>query len=143
MVDNKLSTTAKTRRAVNPSNEEELAEVPVSTQEDVDRAVEAARAAFPSWSSLSQDDRAAYLAKFVDAIDENQKDFSALLGKETGKPPQAAGAELFILSQQIREIIKFRLTEEVIEESDEVCLLGSLISRPLDVSFLHIPHFVI
>lgn len=133
-MDNKLSTTAKTRRAVNPSNEEELAEVPVSTQEDVDRAVEAAKAAFPSWSGLSQDDRAAYLVKFVEAVDANQQELSALLGKETGKPPQAAGAELFILSQQIREIIKFRLTEEVIEESDEVCRLGPLELHPPAVS---------
>lgn len=133
-MDNKLSTTAKTRRAVNPSNEEELAEVPVSTQEDVDRAVEAAKAAFPSWSGLSQDDRAAYLVKFVEAVDANQQELSALLGKETGKPPQAAGAELFILSQQIREIIKFRLTEEVIEESDEVCRLGPLVLHPPAVS---------
>lgn len=133
-MDNKLSTTAKTRRAVNPSNEEELAEVPVSTQEDVDRAVEAAKAAFPSWSGLSQDDRAAYLVKFVEAVDANQQELSALLGKETGKPPQAAGAELFILSQQIREIIKFRLTEEVIEESDEVGRLGPLVLHPPAVS---------
>lgn len=131
MIDNELSDTAKTRRAVNPSNEEQLGEVPVSTQEDVDRAVAAARAAFPSWSVLSQDDRAAYLSKFVDAIDANKEAFAPLLGKETGKPPQLAGMELFLLSHQIRETLKrHRLTEEIIEETEGVCLDETLSSNP-------------
>lgn len=127
MIDNKLSATAKTRRAVNPSNGEELFEVPVSTQEDVDQAVAAAKAAFPSWSSLSQDDRAAYLTKFVEAVEANQQGLIQLLGNETGKPLQSAGIELFLLSTQIRGVLKHRLTEETIEDSDEVCPRESLI----------------
>lgn len=122
MIDNKLTNTAKTRRAIDPSTEQYLAEVPVSTQEDVDRAVAAAQAAFPAWRDLSQDDRAAYLLKFVDAIDANQQGFAQLLGKEAGKPPQGVGIELFLLSHQIRETLKHRLTEEKIEESEEVCV---------------------
>ena len=146
MIDNKLSSTAKTRRAVNPSNEEQLAEVPVSTQEDVDRAVAAAKAAFPSWSSLSQDDRAAYLSKFVDAIEENQQSFIQLLGNETGKPLQVAGMELFLLGPQIRETLKFRLTEEKVEDSDEVCpcvtlILVELIGRRV-ASYSSLPFMV-
>lgn len=130
MIDNELSDTTKTRRAVNPSNEEQLGEVPVSTQEDVDRTVAAARAAFPSWSALSQDDRAAYLSRFVDAIDANQQAFAPLLGKETGKPPQLAGMELFLLSHQIRETLKHRLTEEKIEETEGVGVDDTLSSTP-------------
>ncbi|ROV92190.1 hypothetical protein VMCG_09277 [Cytospora schulzeri] len=119
VIDNKLTTTTKTRRAVDPSTEEHLAEVPVSTQEDVDCAVAAAQAAFPAWRDLSQDDRAAYLLRFVDAIDANQQGFAQLLGKEAGKPPQGVGIELFLLTHQIRETLKLRLTEEKIEETDE------------------------
>lgn len=120
MIGNELSTTGKTRRAVNPSNKQQLAEVPVSTQEDVDRAVAAAQEAFPAWRDLTQDERASLLLKFVEAIEANQQEFAQLLGKEAGKPPQAVGIELFLLSHQIREVIKFRLTEEVIEDTDEV-----------------------
>lgn len=111
----------KSRRAIDPSTGQELAEVPISTQEDIDRAVSAAQAAFPSWRDLTQDDRAAYLKKFVDAIDAHQQQFSQLLGREAGKPPQAVGIELFLLSHQIRETLNFRLTEEQIEDTDEVC----------------------
>lgn len=121
MIDNKLTDTTKTRRAVDPSTEQALPEVPVSTQEDVENAVAAAQAAFPSWRDLSQDDRAVYLNRFVDAIDANQQQFAQLLGKEAGKPPQAVGIELFLLSHQIRETLKFRLTEEQIEDTNEVC----------------------
>lgn len=121
MIDNKLTATAKTRRGIDPSTRQALAEVPVSTQEDVDRAIAAAQAAFPSWRDLSQDDRAAYLNKFVDNIDAHQQDFAQLLGKEAGKPPQAVGTELFLLGHQIRQTLKFRLAEEQIEDTDEVC----------------------
>lgn len=142
MINNELSATARTRRAVDPSNEEQLPEVPVSTQEDVDRAVAAAKAAFPSWSSLSQDDRAAYLSKFADAVEANQQDFAPLLGKETGKPPQAAGMELFLLSHQIRETIKHRLTEEKVEETDEVCPCAPLPSTSSTFISHHIPRVI-
>lgn len=121
MIDNKLTATAKARQSVDPFTEQTLWEVPVSTQEDVDQAVAAAQTAFPSWRDLSQDDRATYLNKFVDAIDAHQQEFAQLLGKETGKPPQAVGMELFLLTHQIRQTLNFRLTEEQIEDTDEVC----------------------
>lgn len=122
MINNKLTTTEKTRHAVDPSTEELLPAVPVSTQADIDRAVAAAQAAFPAWSSLSQDKRAEYLSKFVDAIEVNQEGFAQLLGREAGKPPGAAGLELFLLTRQIRETLRHKLTEETIEDTDEVCI---------------------
>jgi acyl-CoA reductase-like NAD-dependent aldehyde dehydrogenase len=120
VINNELTTTAKTRHAVNPSTNEPLPAVPVSTQQDVDRAVAAARAAFPAWSSLSQDERAGYLLKLADAIDANQEGFAKLLGEEAGKPPQGAGLEMFLTGVQIRGTVQHRLTEEKIEETDEV-----------------------
>lgn len=120
VIDNNLTTTEKTRQAVDPSTEELLPAVPVSTQADVDRAVAAAQAAFPAWSSLSQDERADYLTKFVDAIEANQEGFAQLLGREAGKPPGGVGLELFLLTRQIRETLKHKLTEETIEDTDEV-----------------------
>lgn len=127
MIDNELTTTAKTRQAVDPSTEDLLPEVPVSTQEDVDKAVAAAQAAFPAWSKLSQDERAAYLTKFADAVEANQEDFAQLLGREAGKPPGAASFELFILTRQIRETLKHKLAEETIEDTDEVCIWNYLV----------------
>lgn len=134
MIDNELTDTAVTRRATDPSTGQPLAPVPVSTQADVDRAVAAARAAFPAWRDRSQDDRAALLLQFADAIDANQQEFARLLGKEAGKPPQSAGMELFLLGHQIRQSLQYRLVEETIEDTDEVCFLLPL-SFPLTSPF--------
>ncbi len=112
--------TEKTRQTVNPSTEEPLWDAPVSTQEDVDKAVKAAKAAWPVWRDLSQDERAEYLNKFADAIEANQQQFTELLGKEAGKPPQAAGFELFLTMALARETPKLRLKEERLEDNEDV-----------------------
>ncbi|KAK8029789.1 NAD-dependent aldehyde dehydrogenase [Apiospora rasikravindrae] len=119
VIDNELTTTAETRRAVDPSTGKPLFEVPVSTQQDVHRAVAAGQAAFPAWRDLSTDDRASYLLKFADAIDANRDGLGALLGKETGKPPPGVNMELFHLGNLIRMIVPLRIEEELVEETEE------------------------
>lgn len=119
VLNNELTTTATTRHAICPSTEEPLWEVPVSTQEDVDRAVSAGKVAFRSWSKLSQDERAGYLNKFADAIEANKQELIELLGKEVGKPPQAGGFELFLVMGLARGIPEMRLKDEkVIDDAD-------------------------
>lgn len=122
MIDNELTSTAETRRAVDPSTGQPLAEVPISTQADVDRAVAAAQAAFVGWRERSTDDRAEYLLKFADAIEANQEGLGPLLGKETGKPPQGQAIELFHLGSLIRQMVPMRLEEELVEETEDVML---------------------
>ncbi|KAK7911835.1 Aldehyde/histidinol dehydrogenase [Apiospora marii] len=119
VIDNELTSTAETRRAVDPSTGQPLAEVPVSTQADVDRAVAAAQAAFVGWRERSTDDRAGYLLQFADAIEANQAGLGPLLGKETGKPPQGQAIELFHLGSLIRQMVPLRLEEELVEENEE------------------------
>ena len=46
----------------NPATEEVIAQVAEGTAADVDRAVAAARAAFPGWAALSRAERADHLA---------------------------------------------------------------------------------
>ncbi|KAK3367239.1 putative betaine aldehyde dehydrogenase [Lasiosphaeria ovina] len=58
-------------------------------------------AAFPAWRDRSQDGRAELLLKFADALQANQAEFAALLGAETGKPPQAVGIDLYLLDETI------------------------------------------
>lgn len=121
VIDNELADTEKVRRAVDPSTGRHLAEVPVSTQADVDRAVASSQAAFPAWRRLSQDERAAYLVRFADAIEANHGGLAPLLGAEAGKPPQAVKVEISLIARQIRGTVRLRLDEETIEDTDEVC----------------------
>ncbi|KAJ4246332.1 hypothetical protein NW762_013683 [Fusarium torreyae] len=119
VINNQLSPTSETRRGICPSTEEPLWESPVSTQEDVNRAVSAAKAAYPAWRKLSQDERADYLVKFADAIEAHKSEFIDLLGREAGKPPQAGGFELMLVMQHVRETPKLRLKEEKPEDNDD------------------------
>jgi len=62
-----------------------LGHFPVATAEDVDRAVGAARKAFPDWSLRPWTERTAILRKAADLIEERGFDFSALVSIEAGK----------------------------------------------------------
>ncbi|KAH7233805.1 Aldehyde/histidinol dehydrogenase [Fusarium redolens] len=55
---------------INPAAEEIAASIYEAGAEDVDLAVEAAKAAFPEWSALSADVRCDYLSKLADEIDQ-------------------------------------------------------------------------
>ena len=52
----------ETEDVVNPSTGETIAEAPLSSKEDVDRAVAAARKAFETWSLTTPADRSAIAA---------------------------------------------------------------------------------
>ncbi|KAF4500406.1 aldehyde dehydrogenase (NAD+) [Fusarium agapanthi] len=106
-VDFQLRSTSKTRRGICPSTEEPLWESPVSTQDDVDRAVSAAKAAYPAWRRLSWDGRASYLVKFADAIEGHKQEFIDLLGREAGKPPQAGGFELMLVMEHRTAVVRY------------------------------------
>src|ERR671918_315442 len=78
-----------TEEVVNPSTGEVIAEAPLSTKEDVDRAVGAARKAFQSWSVTTPGDRATALLKLADAIEEHGEEFADLESADAGKPRKA------------------------------------------------------
>ena len=88
----------------------------------------AAKAAFVSWSKLSQDDRAEYLNRFADAIEANKSAFIELLGKEVGKPPQAGAFEMFLVMGLARDTPKMRLKEETVIDDAEVHIYRSTTS---------------
>jgi betaine-aldehyde dehydrogenase len=60
-----------TEEVINPATGEGIAEAPLSTKEDVDRAVAAARKAFEGWSTAIPADRSTALLKLADAIEEH------------------------------------------------------------------------
>lgn len=53
---------------------------------DIDSAVAAARAAFPSWSRTSANDRADVLSRFAAALRSRSRETSALVSRENGMP---------------------------------------------------------
>lgn len=63
-----------------------LAQCPDSTTDDVDAAVDAARAAAPGWAALSVPQRAQWLNRLADAVAENSETLAQLESDNTGKP---------------------------------------------------------
>ncbi len=74
---------------INPSTGETIAEAPLSTAEDVDRAVAAARKAFETWGSSTPRSRSEVLLKLADAILEHGDEFADIESADAGKPRQA------------------------------------------------------
>ena len=71
---------------VNPATEQIIATVPAASTDDADRAVRAARAAFPSWSALSVDERVDYVERIAAAMAERGEEIAALVSSEQGMP---------------------------------------------------------
>jgi succinylglutamic semialdehyde dehydrogenase len=62
-----------------------------STQ--VDTAVKAARAAFPSWSLKTVDERLSVIKRFGELLGENKQDLAKVIARETGKPEWETATE--------------------------------------------------
>ncbi len=75
---------ARTFDDLNPSDNSLYARVPDGSAADVDRAVEAARAAFPEWSNRSFEERANLLLKVADAWERRSEDFIRAVMYEGG-----------------------------------------------------------
>jgi aldehyde dehydrogenase (NAD+) len=75
---------------VDPSTEATYARIPEGTAEDATAAVQAARAAFDSWSSLSGAERADYLDKIAAGLKARSAELSAAIAAEVGMPLKMA-----------------------------------------------------
>ncbi len=72
--------------AINPATEQELGQISDGSKADVDRAVKAARAAFPDWQALSGFERAKYLYALARQIQKHARLFAVLETMDNGKP---------------------------------------------------------
>ena len=71
---------------VNPTTEEEIGSVPIGDVTDVNKAIKAARLAFPSWSESSIEERQGYLNALSAAIGERGEEIAELITSEVGTP---------------------------------------------------------
>lgn len=80
------SSGTKSISVTDSTTEEVIATVPEGTAADVDAAVVAARAAFPAWSELPKEERAAYLTKIGAALEARTDQIAEAITKEVGMP---------------------------------------------------------
>lgn len=82
-----------TESILNPATGEEIARAPVSTSEEVDRAVKAARAAFEGWSGTTPAQRSQALLAIADVIEEHGQELARAEALNAGKPIEAVSAD--------------------------------------------------
>jgi len=78
------STGNETTDVINPATEEVFDSVQVGTDEDVDKAVAAAKDAFPAWNKTPVAERIEYLEKLYDELDKKQQEIADSTVKELG-----------------------------------------------------------
>ncbi len=74
----------KTFLTYNPTTKEVVAEVPLADKSDVDKAVAAARKAFPAWAKKTQAERSAVVARIASAVRKHSDELSRLEVLEHG-----------------------------------------------------------
>jgi aldehyde dehydrogenase (NAD+) len=70
----------------NPFDNSLLAKVAEAKAADIDRAVAAARKAFPAWAAISPSDRGVLIGKLADAIEKDRDNLSLIETLDTGHP---------------------------------------------------------
>ncbi|WP_050180115.1 CoA-acylating methylmalonate-semialdehyde dehydrogenase [Domibacillus robiginosus] len=88
------SLSSQTETVVNPATGEEIAQVPLSIKEDVDRAVQAASEAFKTWSQTAVPKRARILFKYQQLLVDNWEELAKLITIENGKSLSEAMGEV-------------------------------------------------
>ncbi|MBD2260007.1 aminobutyraldehyde dehydrogenase [Pseudanabaena sp. FACHB-2040] len=75
---------------INPATEEAFAEVPSADYADIEKAVAAAKAAFPAWSKLTPGERSALMFKLADALEAKSDLLVQVECQNAGKPTKLA-----------------------------------------------------
>jgi len=71
---------------VNSTTEEVMGTIPGCTPVEADRAVDAAREAFESWSQTPREERAGYLSAIASGLGERSEEIAATISQELGMP---------------------------------------------------------
>ncbi len=79
---------------INPADGSVVDTVPQATKEDVDKAVEYAKAAQKIWKDVPVYEKAEIMYRFIGLVEENKEDLARTLSQETGKPIVEARAEI-------------------------------------------------
>jgi betaine-aldehyde dehydrogenase/aminobutyraldehyde dehydrogenase len=92
----------ETMDVLNPSTGETIAQVPNCSVEDVDAAVETAKAGFAEWQDATPAERAELLLKLADVLDANAEELAQIESRNVGKPLSYARDEMPICSDNLR-----------------------------------------
>ncbi|MFJ7973639.1 aldehyde dehydrogenase family protein [Psychrobacillus sp. NPDC096389] len=111
------STITETIEVINPATEEVIGKISSGTKEDVNRAVQAAKEAFPSFSKMSVEDRVKLLEDIAKEYENRKDDLIKIMTEELGAPITKSEEihyqmGLAHFKQAAEELKTFQFTEE-------------------------------
>src|SRR5665213_717696 len=99
----RVSGQGETEAVLNPATGEEMARAPISSVEEIDRAVKAARRAFEGWSQTTPAQRAQALLAMADLVEEHAEELARLEALNAGKPIEAVtNDEIPVMADNLR-----------------------------------------
>jgi acyl-CoA reductase-like NAD-dependent aldehyde dehydrogenase len=131
LINGKLVEGAGTLDVINPATGRTLTTAPRADRAQLDEAVAAAKAAFPTWSATPLRQRAALLIKLAEALEAGQDEFARLLTQEQGRPLPQAQWEIALSIAVLRYFATLDLPLEVLKEDGTQKVVR--LRRPLGV----------
>jgi acyl-CoA reductase-like NAD-dependent aldehyde dehydrogenase len=131
LIDGRLEQSASHLDVINPALGTVFARCPAAGRAELDRAVAAARRAFPAWRARSFADRAALVKALSQRLRERQTELAELLTREQGKPLAQAVAEIDRGAAQSDGMVGIQIPVEVLADDQDKHI--ELRYRPLGV----------
>ena len=101
---------------VDPATGEAFALAPDASRSQLDRAVAAARRAFPAWSAVPREERRAVLARVAARLREHAGPIGALLTAEQGKPLRDAVGEVARAADHVDGLIALDISDQLLRD---------------------------
>ena len=86
---------------IEPATEAVLDEIPRAGVQEIDRAVAAAKSAYPAWRALAPADRARLLRRLADAVRDRREELALIEARNAGKPIGDARDEIEMVADTI------------------------------------------
>src|SRR5262245_47166045 len=116
LIGGRLVGGAGTLEVINPATGRVLSTAPRADRAQLEQAVAAAKAAFPSWAATPLRVRAGLLARLADGLEADKGAFARLLTREQGKPLTEALGEIELSVIALRYHAALDLPAEVFHE---------------------------
>ncbi len=97
-----MATIEATLEVLNPATGETIGEVPNASADEVDEAVERAKAALPGWLDATPGERAELLLNLAQVLTDNAEELAQIESRNVGKPIGLAREELPFAADNLR-----------------------------------------
>ncbi|ANU08409.1 aldehyde dehydrogenase family protein [Paraurantiacibacter namhicola] len=116
LIGGKLVDGAGKLDVVNPATGRSFVQAERADEAQLELAVSSAKQAFPAWAACGWEERAGYVSRLADGLEEVKDDLARLLTMEQGKPLNQAKGEIAAGIQEMRHVAGQRIEPVVLRE---------------------------